>query len=81
MKLPLLLYFTPRVGTGPTVMLASGKWKIESNHKDSELGIALTSIGHSPIDIELELSKDTAAQISITKAGSEKELTVYAVRQ
>lgn len=86
MKLPLLLNYKPRLGVGPTVMLAQGSWKIESNHVDSIIMIAL---GHQEdlfpislaIDSALELDKDTSIKLAVNKIGTESELTIFMVRQ
>lgn len=83
MKLPLLLDYKPCLGTGPTVMLAQGTWRFESNHKDTKLGIALNlaELFNHDIAQELMLTVATMAKVVFTEVGSESGITIYAIRQ
>lgn len=61
-------------------MLAQGIWKIEGNHKDSEIMIALPSGDSIRLENELVIPCNSQVCLEITKSGTEKELTIYAVR-
>ena len=83
MKIPLMLHFKPRIGVGPTVMLEKGKWAVESNHKDSVLEIILDGQTYSFLPDskvhKLDIGEDAPICIHIKEAGSEPQLTIYAV--
>jgi hypothetical protein len=83
MKLPLLLHTAPKILAGPVVMLEKGNWTIESNHRDSEVRIALKSdiLPLFPsMNMDLSLTEDTPISANINTIGSEKEITIFVSR-
>lgn len=87
MKLPLYLYAKPSLtANGPLVFVPKGEWKVESNHKDSDLEITLddginpirTSILHDELHF---ISRGDIAQIVCKQLGTEPQVTIYIHKQ
>jgi hypothetical protein len=79
-RFPLLVDASPStVSNGPNVLVRSGKWKVESDHKDSTVHVM---IGEQPYDNGsiIEIEDHAKARVCITSIGREKTINVFLVR-
>jgi hypothetical protein len=78
MRIPLIVSARVQEETQfPRVILKSGKWRFESDSKDSELLIK-TPTKTLELHDELHLTEHTPVSLACVKAGTEQFITVYA---
>lgn len=77
MRFPLLVNASPStISNGPKVLLRPGKWKVVSDHRDSELFLVVDGVFQ---DIKQEVTNTDPVPVSVTikTAGREKELNIF----
>lgn len=80
MKFPLLVHASPSTHRkGPDVLLRAGKWRVDSNHKDSQLLLYVDGAPRA-IDCVVEVENMVVVYAEVTTPGRERELNVYLVR-
>lgn len=79
MRFPLLVNASPSiVQNGPYVLVRPGKWKVDSDHRDSTVHVF---VGDSVVDNKepFEVTEPKSARVHIATIGREKEINVFLV--
>lgn len=67
---------------GPVVLLRHGKWKLDSNVKDTEIHVVACECTYiDGVIVVPEESKFPTAQIVVEKVGTEREISIFAVKE
>lgn len=85
MRLPILVSASPSIQKVPTVLLREGVWQVESNHRDSEVGVMfiLNEDGHCETlstGEQITIKKSARARAIITKVGTEQAISVDIIK-
>lgn len=77
MRFPLIVHAVPASHRkGPKVLVRKGSWKVDSNHKDSQLQLLVDGIVRA-VDSIVVVENQVVVQLEVVEPGREKELHVY----
>lgn len=81
MRFPLLVNASPStISSGPFILVRSGSWKVESDHRDSKVSVVIGDKFYNHGDV-IEVSDYAKARVEIHSVGREKEINVFLVRK